>query len=259
MPKKNEVLLTEVGVDMQHPTLLYQREGHAVYWLGITEDTVFRCNVYLIIDGDEAILVDPGSRSYFAQVKSRVSQIIDPASVNGMILGHQDPDMAASMVDWLEVCPDCMVYTSPRGQVLLPHFGVSGYRWQDIETKPVHTFVSGRKLRFTTAPHLHSPAAFTSYDEVSCFLFSGDIWSALMTSWQLTVKDFDQHRMQMDMFHMDYMASNIAARGFIAKLDGLNINAILPQHGSLISHAHVEDALEYLRTLQCGTDIAYPD
>jgi len=259
MTERDYIVLTDVQVDMQQPTLLYRQDGHAIYWLGIIEKTVFRCNAYLIVDGDEAILVDPGSRSYFEQVKSRVSQIIDPAAVNGMILCHQDPDVAASMVDWLEICPDCMVYTSPRAQVLLPHFGSSRYRWQDIEKKPTHSFGSGRALRFISAPFLHSPAAFTTYDEASRFLFSGDIWAALMTSWSLTVTDFEQHRMQMDIFHMDYMASNIAARGFIAKLDGLSIEAILSQHGAIISAIHIPDALAYIRELQCGTDIAYPE
>lgn len=259
MKGNDNISLARLTADMQKPTLLFQSDGHAIYWLGITEDTVFRCNVYLIKDGDEAILVDPGSRSYFRQVKSRVAQIMDPAAVNGMILCHQDPDVAASMVDWLDLCPNCKVYTSPRAQVLLPHFGISGYRWQDIEKEPAHRMASGRQLHFITAPFLHSPAAFASLDAASGFLFSGDIWAALMRSWQLTVSDFEQHRTQMDIFHMDYMASNVAARGFIAKLDALNIHAILPQHGSIISHIHVAEAFEYLRTLQCGTDIAYPE
>jgi len=258
MQKQADISLHSLVADMHAPTLLFQQDDHAIYWLGITENTVFRCNVYLIVDGDTVILVDPGSRSYFNQVKSRVAQIIDPALVTGMILCHQDPDVAASMVDWLELCPNCMVYTSPRAQVLLPHFGAHDYQWQDIEKEPALLFASGRTLQFITAPFLHSPAAFTTYDATSQFLFSGDIWAALMTTWQLTVSDFDQHRMQMDMFHMDYMASNVAARGFINKLEPLHIDAILPQHGSLIANDHVDQALDYLRTLQCGTDIAYP-
>ncbi len=259
MQEQNNIILHHVEVNMQQPTLLFQQAGHSIYWLGITENTIFRCNVYLIVNGKDVILVDPGSRNYFDQVKSRVAQIIDPTAVTGMILCHQDPDVAASMVDWLELCPDCVVYTSPRAQVLLPHFGAHDYNWQDIEEEPTLRFESGQQLRFITAPFLHSPAAFTTYDDRSHFLFSGDIWAALMTSWSPTVIDFTHHRIQMDMFHMDYMASNIAARGFIDKLDGLKVDAILPQHGSIIPQEHIADALDYLRTLRCGTDISYPN
>lgn len=259
MSEEQNILLNDIRVNMDEPTLLYQYNGHAVYWLGITEATVFRCNVYLIIDGTEAILIDPGSRNYFEQVKNRVAQIIKPEQVTGMILCHQDPDVAASMIDWLQIAPQCTVFTSPRAQVLLPHFGAQDYSWQDIESEPTYQFASGRTLRFITAPFLHSPAAFTTYDETASFLFPGDIWAALMTSWKLTVNDFTEHRALLDIFHMDYMASNIATRGFIEKIDTLSIDAILPQHGSVIPSQWVPDALEYLRTLQCGTDILYPD
>lgn len=61
----------------------------------------------------------------------------------------------------------------------------------------------------------------------------------------------------MDLFHLDYMASNIAAQGFVNKLDGLEIEAILPQHGSIIPAVHVPAALQYLRELRCGLDIIY--
>jgi len=57
---------------------------------------------------------------------------------------------------------------------------------------------------------------------------------------------------------MDYMASNIACRGFTDKLIPLQIDAILPQHGSILRGKHVDQAIDYLRNLQCGTDIAYP-
>ena len=55
------------------------------------------------------------------------------------------------------------------------------------------------------------------------------------------------------------MASNKAARGFARKLENFKIEAILPQHGSLINTDLVSDAIFYLENLQCGTDIIYSD
>lgn len=260
MSEINQQDLSKVTINAQEPTVLFQRENHAIYWLGITDQTAFRCNVYLIIDGDEVIIIDPGSRSFFEQVKDRVAQVISPEKVTGMILCHQDPDVAASMVDWLEIVPDCTVFTSPRSQVLLPHFGKKDYSFHNIEGQPSYELPSGQILNFITSPYLHSPAAFTTLDECSHYLFSGDIWAALSTQWQLTVgNDFESHALNMDMFHVDYMASNIATNGYINKISNLNIEAILPQHGSIICFEHVDDAFEYLRDLHCGTDVAYPE
>jgi flavorubredoxin len=65
--------------------------------------------------------------------------------------------------------------------------------------------------------------------------------------------------MALDLFHKDYMASNIATRGFVNRIKGLPIRAILPQHGSIIVGEDVARALDYLATLKCGLDIIYPE
>jgi len=251
--------LYDVKFHADKPTLLFQDGDHAVYWLGISDQTAFRCNVYLIRDGDEAIIMDPGSRRFFDQVKARVAQIMPPEQVTGMVLCHQDPDVAASMVDWLDLIPNCTVMTSPRSHVLLPHFGKKDYDFYDVEEHPQYRLPSGSALQFITAPHLHSPAALTTLDGCSHYLFTGDIWAALSPEWELTVQDFDAHALSMDLFHVDYMASNIAANGFINKIEGLAIDALLPQHGSIIGPDDVAEAYAYLRDLRCGTDLAYPD
>jgi flavorubredoxin len=244
---------------MAHPTVLYQAGEHAVYWLGITDETAFRCNVYLVRDGDEAILVDPGNRNFFPQVRDRVAQIIQPQQVTGMILCHEDPDVAASMVDWLDINPALWVMTTPRTEILLPHYGRSGYRYWDVSEKPRYDLPSGASLKFVEAPFMHFPGAFVTYDTASRYLFSGDIWAALDLDWTLTVSSFEDHVPKMNLFHLDYMASNLAARGFVKRIEDLEIDAILPQHGSIIGPQHVPAALDYMRNLRCGTDIIYAD
>jgi flavorubredoxin len=67
------------------------------------------------------------------------------------------------------------------------------------------------------------------------------------------------HMVNMDLFHLDYMASNVAARGFIKRLGGKTIDAIMPQHGSIIDQNNVPAALDYLENLQCGTDLIYAE
>lgn len=247
----------QLQVDTDRPTVLYDEDGHRIYWLGITEVTAFRCNAYLIHDGREAILVDPGSKAFFGQVRERVAQILPPEQVTGMVLCHQDPDVAASMVDWLDLNPAIRVYTTPRTQVLLPHYGCRDYDYCDVTAQPSLELPSGARLRFVEAPFLHFPGAFTTYDARARFLFSGDIWAALDLDWTLLVENFEEHIAKMNLFHLDYMASNLAARGFVQRIKTLPIDAILPQHGSIIPARDVAAALAYLRSLRCGTDILY--
>ncbi|WP_440997591.1 MBL fold metallo-hydrolase [Arhodomonas sp. SL1] len=257
MPIRNR--LQDAIDHSDRPTVLHEGDDRGIYWLGIPDETAFRCNTYLIRDGDAGILVDPGSRQYFPIVRDRVAQIMPPEAVTGMILSHQDPDVAASMGQWLALNPDITVFATPRTQVLLPHYGIEGYEWHDMERNPEHRLPSGARLRFIPAPFLHFPGAVATHDDASGYLFSGDIWAALDTDWRLLVEDFEAHRPKLDLFHTEYMASNLAARGFLHQLDRYPVEAILPQHGSIIGPDHVELALDYLYRLRCGTDIIYAD
>lgn len=103
------------------------------------------------------------------------------------------------------------------------------------------------------APFPHIPGALTTFDPVVRVLFSGDIWAALDLDWQLVVSDFEAHTEKMDLFHLDYMACNRAARGFIHRLQ--DIDAILLQHSSIISIHDVPAALAYIENLECGVDL----
>lgn len=246
-------------VDTKSPVLLFESQNHKIYWMGIEEETAFRCNVYLIEDEDEFIIVDPGSRLYHEELKKRVSTIVNPEKITGLILSHQDPDVAASMVDWININNDITIITSARTNVLLPYYGCNDYNFYNISTEGRYIFKSGRELKFIEAPFLHFPGAFTTLDLSANMLFSGDIWASLDIEWDLVVSDFELHIQNMNLFHIDYMASNIAARGFVRNIEHENIEAILPQHGSIINSNNITEALEYLRNLQCGLDIIYAD
>jgi len=239
--------------------LLYRQGEHEVYWIGTRQETVFRCNSYLLRDGAEQILVDPGGRTEFAQTLHRVSQICPPEQISGMVISHQDPDVAASMGEWLARKPGMRVFTHPRVHILLSHYGVADYELFPVERDGRFELPSGAFIQFVDAPFLHSPGAITTYDSGSRYLFSSDIWAAITPEWRLLVEDFTRHRTKLDLFHAEYMASNIAARGFVERIESLKIDAILPQHGEIIPGEMVPQALDYLRQLRCGTDLLYPD
>ena len=246
-------------IDTTKAILLYKEGDYEIYWLGLNEESAFRVNVYLIKSADEAILVDPGNRNFFEPIKNEVVDILgDESKIVGAIFCHQDPDVAASIIDWLDIVPDMKVITTPRTNVLLPFYGIKkDYDFFDV-TKEEFVFKNQKTLSFIESPFLHFPGAFTTYCNQSKFLFSGDIFAALDIEWSLIVEDFNTHKMAMDLFSKDYFACNIATRGYAMKIENLNIEAILPQHGSIIPKKYVKDSIEYLKNLECGLDLIYP-
>lgn len=249
-------------VDQSAPVPLYTSPNHSVYWVGSQEDSPFRCNVYLILDGDVRILVDPGSEAHhFAQVRERVSRILPPEEITHLLVHHQDPDLCDSIPAWLRLCPEATIICTPRTRVLLPYYGFSrDVDWLDVSPNDstVLELPSGKALAFITSPFLHFPEACTTFDETTGYLLSSDIGAAFERDWRLVIEDWEAHWRTMVPFHVFYMASNRALRGFIDKISPFPVRAILPQHGSIIPQQHVKSALAALKELPCGIDLLYP-
>jgi len=71
--------------------------GSGYYWVGsaMMADKL-QCNPYLLVDGDEAVLFDPGSVLDFEEVKASIASIIPLEKIRYIVLHHQDPDLASS-------------------------------------------------------------------------------------------------------------------------------------------------------------------
>lgn len=249
--------LQNIQVDMDSPTILYSKGQHQVYWLGTTEETVFRTNTYLIRDRDRAIVIDPGARGFLPEMKRRIEQILPLTALTDIIACHQDPDVTSAIADFLEIQPAIKVWTTSRAYILILHYMAFEWDFMDVVVETSLKLSDGNELRFITAPFLHSPAAFVTYDTASHYLFSGDVWASLETKQSLNFSSFAEHLANMDLFHVDYMASNLAAKGFVDKIRDLEIDGILPQHGSIIPKEFVSQSIHYLENLRCGTDVIY--
>jgi flavorubredoxin len=252
-------LVTE-DIDLSAPVPLWTGD-HAVFWVGSLEQSAFRCNSYLIVDGVHRIVIDPGSASHhFAQVCKRVEQVVPPSSITHLVLHHQDPDVCDSLPQWLELNPEITLVATPRVRVLLPYYGFDpDVSWLDVSPNDSTTLdLPNTSLYFVTAPFLHFPEAFVTYDETSHMLFSGDIGAAIEQEWQLVATDWERQWRAMVPFHIFYMASQRALQGFIKKIEPFPVSAICPQHGSILPGELATLALDYLRQLPCGIDLIYP-
>ncbi len=241
------------------PRILFDNGSHQVWWLGAPTSSAFRCNTYLVVDNGQTAIIDPGGKETFDIILARVREVMDPRAVGVMVLSHQDPDVAGCMHQWLRLNPEILVAASPRTNVLLPFYCHGEYNRHDTEAQPLMGLGTGGGLRFIPAPFLHFPGAVATLDEVSGYLFSGDVWASLDVDSRLIARDFSVLRPQMDLFNKDYMAGRRATRGFVESLLDHDVEAILPQHGALIPQALVPAAFSYLETLECGLDIIYPE
>jgi flavorubredoxin len=257
----DKLLIKQNTLDFSSPILLFEKGGHKIYWLGVNMPDAFRTNIYLIVDGEEAVIVDPGNKAFYPKLYKKIEELGYVDNIIGGIFCHQDPDVAGSLSDWVNNFREFKVMTSSRTNILFPHYGVSDYNFYPTGVRSDYKFEfkSGNSIKFIEAPFLHFPGAITTYDPISGFLFSGDIWAAIDYEFRFIVQDFVDHIAKLNLFHLDYMSSSVAARGYVQKLVDYDIDAILPQHGSIISSKDVNAAIKYLDNLYCGLDLIYPD
>ena len=221
-------------------------------------------NQFLILDGKDSALIDPGGDLTFTPLQVAASRYLKMDTLTYVLASHQDPDIIASLDRWL-VHTQCKVVTSKLWSRFLPHLA-SGHVSRNLKVNVYERIVpipdEGLNLRFgdssiqcVPAHFLHSVGNFHFYDPVSRILFSGDM-GASMGDGQKPVEDFDRHIPYMRGFHRRYMASNRACRLWATAVRQLDLDMIVPQHGRPFKgQAMINRFLDWVADLQCGLDL----
>lgn len=227
-----------------------------VYWIGFyDEKAAFHCNPYLLIDGDEAIIFDPGSVFEYPKVASKIFSLVSPKQISAIVLHHQDPDLCASVPLLEDVINNdkLKIVTHSRAALLIRYYGLKSEFYCVDKQGWVLSLKSGRALNFLITPFCHFPAAIVTYDEKGKLLFSSDIFGAVSRDWHLFAQA--GYQSQMESFHIGYMASSRHLKAVMEKLSWLDVQMILPQHGSIIKGKDwVSYYIDFLKQLSCGID-----
>lgn len=224
-----------------------------IYWVGqFLENDPFQCLPYFIENGDESILIDPGSMLEFESVMQKVSEITELKNIKYIILHHQDPDLCAAVPEIEKRInrDDLEIITHSRMTVLIKHYQVTSKYYEIDKNDLKISFKSGLELQFVTTPYCHSPGAFVTYEPKSKVLFSSDIFGGLEESWEFYAKD--DYFEQAKAFHSAYMPSKDIFNYALRKIEQLDINLIAPQHGSIIERKYVYNLIEDMKNLECG-------
>lgn len=239
---------------------LYADSGHAFLWLGKDEsgrEEGVQSNQYLIVDGGQGLLIDPGGFGVFARVLVNISHLIDPQEIRDIFLCHQDPDVGGSLASWFEMTP-AKVHVSELWIRFLIHYGVNDIkRFRGIpDGGGSLTFPSGRQVDFVPAHFMHSPGNFHLFDRTSGILFTGDIGAAVYPKGQTPtfVENFEDHVGYMEAFHGRYIPTNKVVQAWLTRVRTLPVRMIVPQHGSIFREEMVGKFFEWIGGIQCGLE-----
>lgn len=225
-----------------------------VYWVGFYDkDAIFSCNPYLIIEGDEAILLDAGSLGHFPEVGKKVFSLVNPSQISHLIFHHMDPDLCAALPLFVNLInrPDLKIVAHKRAALLISYYSKEKINFYYPEDHGNFLkFSSGRTLRFIPAHYLHTPGTINTYDEKNKILFSSDLFAAFTAKWELFA---DQTYFQkMRQFHEYYLPTREIVIQYTTRIKQLELDLICSQHGSIIKKELIGKAIQAVENFSYG-------
>jgi len=225
-----------------------------IYWVGyVIPDDPFQCHVYLIKNGENSILIDPGSMITFPVVLEKLTSLISLKDIKYIIMHHQDPDIVGCYSTLEKIMPkgERYIVTHWRTEMLLKH-----YMWETpfylIDANDWKLKAGERELEFVFTPYAHFPGAFCTYDKKTGILFSSDLFGGLTDEFSLYAKDVDSYFESAKPFHKHYMPSKEVLHHALKQVSKKRPYMIAPQHGSIIKKEFIEPLIEKLKDLECG-------
>lgn len=232
-----------------------------VFWVGFVDAKhSLHCNPYLIIDGNEAVLIDGGSRPEFSTVMMKILQTgIHPSQIKRLIYQHYDPDLCGSIPHLEEIIgtSDLKIISHAENNVFIKHYGVKSPLLCMSAIGRKFVFASGRELQFFRTPYAHSAGSFITFDTGTNTLFTSDLFGSYDIQWHLFLtllekckncpgtanchENSDEHCPipGITLFHQRIMTSNNALHYALEQIKQLPAERIAPQHGSVIEKQYI--------------------
>lgn len=230
-----------------------------VYWVGyVIPNDPFQCHVYLIKNGSNSILIDPGSKITWSVTRNKILSLMDLDDIKYFICHHQDPDITACMSDIFQEVgtKDKFVVTHWRTKALLVHYDW-GVEFIEVESNDFKLNIPNRPLEFIFTPYMHFPGAICTYDLKTKTLFSSDIFGGFTKEFSLYADDAKSYFEKLKPFHEHYMPSNEILKNGLSKIEKLDIEQIAPQHGSIIKKELIPYIIQNLKNLDVGLYLTF--
>lgn len=253
----------------REPIVLFDNGSHqCLMFDDLVSGEGVQANQFLITDGEQYLLLDPGGDLTYTPLSMELSKHIPLQQLTYIFASHQDPDIIASLDKWL-LHTRARVICSKLWARFLPHLtanylaishGICTYeRIIALPDRGQSFALGGCTLKAVPAHFLHSVGNFQLYDPVSRILFSGDMGASLLDDAN-PVRDFNHHVPNMEGFHRRYMTSNKACRLWAAMVREMDVQMIVPQHGRPFVGAEMIGAFLYwIENLECGIDLLGPE
>ncbi len=223
-----------------------------VWWVGSSlPGGELQNNVYLVEQGDESVLIDPGSALAVDETIRKVETVIDLDAVRWVICSQPDVDKVSALAPLVaRGLHGATVVTHWRTLSALRRTGVN-LAFRDINDQHHLLELTDRTLRFLPTPYLRATGSFATFDGATSTLFSSDLFGSFDGGDSLLLQS-ENSLDAIREFHEYAVPSRDVLAHALAQARSASPRMIAPQHGQLVPEPLIPAVYFVLDDLDCG-------
>jgi flavorubredoxin/flavin reductase (DIM6/NTAB) family NADH-FMN oxidoreductase RutF len=219
---------------------------------GLQNGTTY--NSYLI-QGEKTALVDTSHAKFRQLYFEALNQLIDPKTIDYLIISHTEPDHSGLVKDLIELNSDLVVVGSKVALQFLEGFVHTDFKQQVVKNGDRLDIGNGHVFEFVNAPNLHWPDTIFSYDHGTEVLFTCDAFGMHYCSDALYDEDLKAIEPDYRFYYDCLMGPN--ARSVISAMKRMEplgeISLVANGHGPLLKYNRQELLERYRSWSQAQT------
>jgi flavorubredoxin len=191
-------------------------------------------NAYLIVGSKHTALIDTVNPGFEQELEDKISQHVDPAKIDFIIMNHAEPDHAFATKHMLSVAKNAKLVAGAKGkEAAMMYFDIDPARIMVVDEN-TKMDLGGKTLRFIDAPWLHWPETIFTYLEEDKILFPCDFFGNHLAVAEFyadeygTEKSLDMAKLYFAEIMMPFRKPGLNA---VEKVKKLSPEMIAPSHG----------------------------
>jgi flavorubredoxin len=193
-------------------------------------------NAYLIVGSKKSALIDTVNPGFEKELLAKISERIDPAKVDYVIMNHAEPDHANAARDVLAVAKNAKLVAGVKGkEAAMMYFDIPEDRIMVVDESSVID-LGGKTLKFLDAPWLHWPETIFTYLEEDKILFPCDFFGSHLAVGEFYADEYGNEN-TLDMAKLYFaeimMPFRKPGRTAIEKVNKIGPKMIAPSHGMI--------------------------
>ncbi len=191
-----------------------------------------------IIRGDQTALVDTSHEKFRQLYLDTLNQLIDPESIDYLIISHTEPDHSGLVKDVLQLAPNATVVGSKVAIQFLEDMVHQPFARRIVKNGDRLDLGNGHELEFVIAPNLHWPDTMFSFDHKTKILYTCDAFGLHYCSDYTFDEDLGAISADFRYYYDCLMAPNArSVMSALKRMDELGeIATVGTGHGPLLRH-----------------------